>query len=143
EYKSFVLTEAKYIFLTYGNPLEAPIVSTAEHFLRETINYWRKWIKHSTIAPVYQEAVIRSALALKIHQYEDTGAIIAAGTTSLPEYDGSGRNWHYHYCWLLDIFYVLTALKQIGPFEEMEGYANYIANITYETAARFQTRYGL
>src|SRR5690606_27353036 len=48
---SFVLTETKYIFLTYGNPLEAPIVSTAEHFLRETINYWRKWIKHSTIAP--------------------------------------------------------------------------------------------
>src|SRR5690606_2145453 len=49
EEKSFVLTEAKYIFLTYGIPLEAPIVSTAEHFLRETINYWRKWIKHSTI----------------------------------------------------------------------------------------------
>ena len=143
EYKSFVLTEAKYIFLTYGNPLEAPIVSTAEHFLRETINYWRKWIKHSTIAPVYQEAVIRSALALKIHQYEDTGAIIAAGTTSLPEYDGSGRNWDYRYCWLRDSFYVLTALNHIGQFEEMEGYANYIANISYETKGRFQPLYGI
>lgn len=143
EDRSFVLTEAKYIFLTYGSPLEAPIVSTAEHFLRETINYWRKWIKHSTIAPVYQEAVIRSALALKIHQYEDTGAIIAAGTTSLPESEGSGRNWDYRYCWLRDSFYVLTALNHIGQFEEMEGYANYIANISYEAKGRFQPLYGI
>src|SRR5690606_34130428 len=125
ENKPFVLTVAKYIFLTYGSPLEAPIVSTAENFLRETINYWRVWIKHSTIAPVYQEAVIRSALALKIHQYEDTGSIIAAGTTSLPEAEGSGRTWDYRYCWLRDSFYVLTALNHIGQFEEMEGYANY------------------
>lgn len=143
EDRSFVLTEAKYIFLTYGSPLEAPIVSTAEHFLRETINYWRIWIKHSTIAPVYQEAVIRSALALKIHQYEDTGAIIAAGTTSLPESEGSGRNWDYRYCWLRDSFYVLTALNHIGQFEEMEGYANYIANISFEAKGRFQPLYGI
>ncbi len=138
-----VLTETKYIFLTYGTPLEAPIVRTAETFLRETINYWRKWIKHSTIAPVYQEAVIRSALALKIHQYEDTGAIIAAGTTSLPESDGSGRNWDYRYCWLRDSYYVLTALNHIGQFEEMEGFANYIANISYDTKGRFQPLYGI
>ncbi|HUH19884.1 glycoside hydrolase family 15 protein [Albibacterium sp.] len=143
EDRSFVLTEAKYIFLTYGSPLEAPIVSTAEHFLRETINYWRIWIKHTTIAPVYQEAVIRSALALKIHQYEDTGAIIAAGTSSLPEAEGSGRNWDYRYCWLRDSFYVLTALNHIGQFEEMEGYANYIANISYEARGRFQPLYGI
>jgi len=138
-----VLTETKYIFLTYGTPLEAPIVRTAETFLRETVNYWRKWIKHSTIAPVYQAAVIRSALALKIHQYEDTGAIIAAGTTSLPESDGSGRNWDYRYCWLRDSYYVLTALNHIGQFEEMEGFANYIANISYDTKGRFQPLYGI
>ena len=143
EEKSLVLTETKYIFLTYGNPLEAPVVSTAEHFLRETINYWRKWIKHSTIAQVYQEAVIRSALALKIHQYEDTGAIIASATTSLPEYQDSGRNWDYRFCWLRDSFYVLTALNHIGQFEEMEGYANYIANISYETKGRYQPLYGI
>src|SRR5690606_16869472 len=101
------------------------------------------WIKHTTIAPVYQEAVIRSALALKIHQYEDTGAIIAAATTSLPESHGSGRNWDYRYCWLRDSFYVLTALNHIGQFEEMEGYANYIANISYEAKGRFQPLYGI
>lgn len=83
--KAFVLNEAKYLIMTYGQNLEAPVVSTAENFLRETIAYWRLWIKHSSIAGFYQPFVIRSALVLKIHQYEDTGAIIAASTTSLPE----------------------------------------------------------
>ncbi|MFB5945525.1 glycoside hydrolase family 15 protein [Albibacterium profundi] len=143
EEQAFVLTEPRYIFLTYGVPLEAPIVSTAERFLRETINYWRLWIKHSTIAPIYQKVVIRSSLALKIHQFEDTGAIIAAGTTSLPEFDGGGRNWDYRYCWLRDSFYILTALNHIGHFEEMERYASYIANISYEEQGRFQPLYSI
>lgn len=143
EEQAFVLTETRYLFLTYGVPLEAPIVSTAERFLRETIQYWRTWIKHSTIAPIYQKVVIRSSLALKIHQFEDTGAIIAAGTTSLPEYDGGGRNWDYRYCWLRDSFYILTALNHIGHFEEMERYASYIANISYEEKGRFQPLYGI
>lgn len=143
EQRSFVLTETRYLFLTYGVPLEAPIVSTAERFLRETINYWRLWIKHSTIAPIYQKVVIRSSLALKIHQFEDTGAIIAAGTTSLPEFDGGGRNWDYRYCWLRDSFYILTALNHIGHFEEMERYASYIANISYEEKGRFQPLYSI
>lgn len=143
EEQSFVLTEPKYMFLTYGVPLEAPVVSTAERFLRETINYWRMWVKHSTIAPIYQKVVIRSSLALKIHQFEDTGAIIAAGTTSLPEFDGGGRNWDYRYCWLRDSFYILTALNHIGHFEEMERYASYIANISYEEKGRFQPLYSV
>ncbi|HEX8609454.1 MAG TPA: trehalase-like domain-containing protein, partial [Pedobacter sp.] len=83
--KYFALNETKYLILTYGHKLDAPIVSTAERFLTETIKYWRRWIKHSNIAGFYQPIVIRSSLVLKIHQYEDTGAIIAASTTSLPE----------------------------------------------------------
>lgn len=143
EDQTLVLSEAKYMVLTYGAPLEAPLGSTAEHFLRESINYWRKWIKHSNIAAFYQKEVIRSALALKIHQYEDTGAIIAAGTTSLPEYMGGGRNWDYRYCWLRDSYYVLTALNHIGQFEEMEKYASFIANISYEERGRYQPLYGI
>jgi GH15 family glucan-1,4-alpha-glucosidase len=138
-----VLTETKYMVLTYGHPLEAPLISTCEHFLRETIAYWRTWIKHATISPFYQQQVIRSALALKIHQYEDTGAIIAASTTSLPESPGSGRNWDYRYCWLRDSYYVLTALNHIGQFEEMERYSAYIANISYDEENRFQPLYGI
>ncbi|SEN24396.1 Glucoamylase (glucan-1,4-alpha-glucosidase), GH15 family [bacterium A37T11] len=139
----YVLTETKYLVLTYGQPLEAPLISTVEHFLRETITYWRTWIKHSTISPFYQQQVIRSALALKIHQYEDTGAIIAGSTTSLPESPGSGRNWDYRYCWLRDSYYVITSLNHIGHFEEMERYASYIANISHGDEGRFQPLYGI
>ena len=138
-----VLNEPKYLVLTYGNPMEAPLISTAEQFLRETIAYWRLWIKHSSIAAFYQRNVIRSALALKIHQYEDTGAIIAASTTSLSEYPGSGRNWDYRFCWLRDTFYVITSLNHIGHFEEMERYFNYLSNISVSENSRYQPLYGI
>lgn len=137
----FVLNEIKYLVLTYGNPLEAPLVSTSENFLRETVTYWRLWIKHSTIAGFHQPFVIRSALTLKIHQYEDTGAIIAASTTSLPESNGSGRNWDYRYCWLRDTYYVISALNHIGHFEEMEHYFNYVADISVSEDFRYQPLY--
>jgi len=138
-----VLSETKYLVLTYGNPLEAPLERTAEEFLRKTISYWRTWIKHATISTFYQQEVIRSALTLKLHQYEDTGAIVAASTTSLPEYPGSGRNWDYRYCWLRDSYYVLSALNHIGQFEEMEKYAHYITDITHADVGRLQPLYGI
>lgn len=139
----YVLNKPIYLILTYGNPFESPIERTAEDFLTRTKSYWQNWIKEASIPSFYQEAVIRSALVLKLHQYEDTGAIIAASTTSLPEYPGAGRNWDYRYCWLRDSYYVLTALSHIGHFEEMEKYASYIANITQTDSGRLQPLYGI
>ncbi|NLU93641.1 glycoside hydrolase family 15 protein [Chitinophaga sp. Ak27] len=139
----FVLNDTRYLILTYGHPLEAPLVSTGERFLRETITYWRTWIKHSSIAHYFQPYVIRSALALKIHQFEDTGAIIAASTTSLPEFPDSGRNWDYRYCWLRDTYYIITALNHIGHFEEMERYFGYITDISFSGDFRYQPLYGI
>ena len=140
---AFVLNEPKYLVLTYGEPLEAPLISTAERFLRETTQYWQTWIKHSSIATFYQPVVIRSALTLKTHQYEDTGAIIAASTTSLPESPGSGRTWDYRYCWLRDTYYVITALNHIGHFEEMEKYFGYVTDISVAEDKRYQPLYGI
>lgn len=139
--KTFVLNEAKYLVLTYGIPLEAPLVTTAEDFLMRTISYWRHWIKNTGIGNMYQSQVIRSSLALKIHQYEDTGAIIAASTTSLPEYDGSGRNWDYRYCWLRDAYYILNAFNNIGHFEEAEQYFHFIANVALKEDGRYNPLY--
>jgi GH15 family glucan-1,4-alpha-glucosidase len=139
----FILKETKYVILTYGQPMEDAVETTAERFLLETIAYWRTWIKRSSIGDFYQEYVIRSALALKIHQFEDTGAIIAASTTSLPEFPGSERNWDYRYCWLRDTYYVITALHHIGHFEETERYFDFITDISFEEGLRYQPLYSI
>ncbi|MEP7257409.1 MAG: glycoside hydrolase family 15 protein [Flavitalea sp.] len=139
----FVLNETRYLLLTYGAPLEAPLESTSERFLRETSFYWRNWIRQSSIVAFHQPFIIRSALTLKIHQFEDTGAIIAASTTSLPEFMGSGRNWDYRFCWLRDTYYVITSLNHIGHFEEMERYFHYVTDIAFSEETRYQPLYGI
>ncbi len=143
EDKYFVLNDTRYIVLTYGAPLEAAVEDTSENFLQKTIRYWRNWVKSTSIPDFYQTQVIRSALVLKIHQYEDTGGIIASTTTSLPEAPGSGRNWDYRYCWLRDTYYTLTAFNHIGHFEELEKYFHYIANISASQGDRYQPLYSI
>ena len=125
----FALRSPRYLALTYGPPLEAALADTMETFLEKTVAYWRKWVLQCGVGNFHQEEVIRSALVLKLHQYADTGAIIASSTTSLPEQFGSGRNWDYRYCWMRDSFYTLAALNNIGHFEELVHYADYIHNI--------------
>jgi GH15 family glucan-1,4-alpha-glucosidase len=141
--ESFVLNENKYMVLTYGPPLEASLAETVEIFLSRTKSYWRNWVKTAAIVSFYQREAIRSALILKIHQYEDTGAIIAAATTSLPESPGSTRNWDYRYCWMRDTYYTLNAFNNIGHFEESEKYFHYILNTTIEESDRYQPLYGI
>ena len=141
EEKPFVLDQDRYLVFTYGEPLEAALEETAEGFLSKTEKYWQGWIKSAYIPDIYQDEVIRSALVLKLHQYEDTGGIIASGTTSLPEFHDSTRNWDYRYCWLRDAYYTLKAFNQLGHFEELEKYFDFIHNILHNTEDRLQPLY--
>lgn len=134
EGKPFVLNEPRYLVFSYGPPLEAPLGATVEDFLDKTRKYWLQWVKTMSIASIFQEPTIRSALVLKLHQYEDTGGIIASGTTSLPESPHSGRTWDYRYCWLRDTYYVLRAFSDVGHFEELEKYFNYVQNLMLREA---------
>ena len=129
EGSEMVLVGARWLAFTYGPSLEAPLEETAERFLRETTRYWQDWIKSTSIHGIFQKEVIRSALVLKLHQFEDTGAIIASGTTSLPESLGSGRNWVYRFCWMRDSYYTIRAFADIGHFDEMERYFRYMEDI--------------
>jgi GH15 family glucan-1,4-alpha-glucosidase len=86
-------------------------------------------VKGTRVPRDFQKQVVRSALALKLHQYEDTGALLAATTTSLPEHPGSGRTWDYRYCWLRDAYFTLNALERLGHSEEMERFLEYLRNI--------------
>ena len=125
----FVLTERRHLVLAWGAPVEEPLPGLCERFLHGTMRYWQQWIKHCNIPPMYQEEVIRSALALKLHCFEDTGAIIASVTTSIPEAPGSGRTWDYRYCWLRDAYYALDAFRMLGHFEERESFTNFLLNV--------------
>lgn len=125
----FVLTERRHLALTWGAPIEEPLAGLGERFLHDTTHYWRRWVKRCNIPPMYQQEVIRSALVLKLHCFEDTGAIVAAMTTSIPEAAGSGRTWDYRYCWLRDAYYALEAFRLLGHFEERENFTRFLLNI--------------
>ena len=125
----FTLTGKRHLALTWGAPIEEPLQPLAERFFNDTRRYWQGWVKACSIPPLYQDAVIRSALALKLHCFEDTGAIVAAMTTSIPESPGSGRTWDYRYCWLRDAYYSLGAFRLLGQFEERESFIHYLLNV--------------
>src|SRR5690242_1157150 len=127
--RPFALTRRRHFVLSWGSPVEEPLDALCERFFTETLHYWQRWVKHCNIPTHFQREVIRSALALKLHCYEDTGAIVAAMTTSIPESPGSGRTWDYRYCWLRDAYYVLDALRLLGHFEEREDFVRYLINV--------------
>jgi GH15 family glucan-1,4-alpha-glucosidase len=132
EKRVFCLTEDLYLVFSGGDPFESPLRDTYEEFYYKTRSYWRGWVKDTFIPNIFQKEMIRSAITIKLHQFEDTGAIIASGTTSLPEYPGSGRNWDYRYCWLRDSYFSLGAMNSLGHFEEAERYLHFINNILYD-----------
>lgn len=126
---AFALTGRRHFVFAWGEPVEEPLPPLCERFLRETERYWRGWVKHCNVPAAYQREVIRSALALKLHCFEDTGAIVAAMTTSIPEAAGTTRNWDYRYCWLRDAYYALDAFRLLGHFEEREQFIEYLLNV--------------
>ena len=142
--QAFELTGDRYFLMSYGSPFERALKFAAEEFLERTTAYWRTWVKHCSIPFEYQDAVIRSALALKLHIFEDTGAIIAATTTSIPESPDGGRTWDYRYCWLRDAYFVINVLNKLGHFEEMERFIQFLHNIAAtEPGAELQPVYGI
>lgn len=114
------------------------------HFLYETAQYWREWVRFLGIPYEWQDAVIRAAITLKLNAYDDTGAIIAAMTASIPESADSGRNWDYRYCWLRDSYFVVNALNRLGATRTMERYLSYIVNVAANTGTGpLQPVYGI
>ena len=109
--------------------LAAGIDDTAREFEEQTALYWRHWSRRLAVPLEWQDAVIRAAITLKLCQFEETGAIVAAMTTSIPEAPNSGRNWDYRFCWLRDAFFVVRALNSLAEVGTMEGYLNWLYNV--------------
>jgi GH15 family glucan-1,4-alpha-glucosidase len=127
--QTFTLTSPHHLVITWGEPVEEALEPLCTRFVAATVAHWQRWVKQCNIPPTYQREVIRSALALKLHCYEDTGAIIASCTTSIPESPGSGRTWDYRYCWMRDAYYVVDAFRLLGQFDERQMFINYLLNI--------------
>lgn len=126
---SFYLEEPVALFLGPDETFTRSVREASDEFLRNTVSYWQEWVRHLAVPLDYQEAVIRAAITLKLCWFEETGAIVAAMTTSIPESANSGRNWDYRFCWLRDAYFVVRALNRLGAIDIMEGYLRYLRNL--------------
>jgi GH15 family glucan-1,4-alpha-glucosidase len=112
--------------------------------LDRTVAYWKNWVRTLYIPLDYQDAVVRSAITLKLCAFEETGAIVAAMTTSVPEFPESGRNWDYRYCWVRDAYYTVRALNRLGAVDILENYLVYLRNLVDQSAGgHVQPVYGV
>jgi GH15 family glucan-1,4-alpha-glucosidase len=124
--------------------LLADIEQTSSDFLDRTVKYWRGWVRSLSIPFEWQSAVIRAAITLKLCNFEETGAIVAALTTSVPEAPDTQRNWDYRYCWLRDAYFVIHALNRLGVTRTMENYITFIENVVQDTGTEdLQPLYGI
>jgi GH15 family glucan-1,4-alpha-glucosidase len=126
---AFPLTRPINLIFGQDDPFLSAIDATSREFLDRTRDYWYDWARYLAVPFEWQSAVVRSAITLKLCSFKETGAIIAAHTTSIPEAPSSSRNWDYRYCWLRDAYFVVDALNRLGATQTMESYIHYITTI--------------
>ncbi len=142
--RTFRLEEPLALFLGPDEPFTGEVGFTCQSMLAETTTYWMNWVRTLSVPLDWQEVVIRSAITLKLCAYDETGAIVAALTTSIPEHGDSGRNWDYRYCWVRDAYYVVQALNRLGAAAMLENYLGFLRNLVDAAkSGRVQPVYGV
>ncbi|MCV0382139.1 MAG: DUF5911 domain-containing protein [Erythrobacter sp.] len=129
EGRSYRVESDQHFFLGPDEPFVGNIRSEVRQMEAGTKRYWQHWVRGLHVPLEWQEEVIRAAIALKLCQHEETGAIVAALTTSIPEAPGSERNWDYRFCWIRDSYYTVQALNRLGALDVLEKYLAYLRNI--------------
>lgn len=142
--REFVLDREVFFVLGPDESLSESPGSLAMDWKSRTEDHWRNWSRRLATPPRWQAAVIRAAITLKLCVYEETGGIVAALTTSIPEHAGSSRNWDYRFCWLRDAYFTVTALNRLSAMGTLERYLAYIRNIVAHTrGGHIQPVYGI
>ena len=126
---AFVLTGPIAMVLGPDETFTQSVAETVRDFYERTLFYWSEFTRYLSIPFEWQDDVIRAAITLKLCSHDESGAIIAAMTTSIPEAPHSGRNWDYRYCWLRDSYFVVHVLNRLGTTGTMERYLAYITNL--------------
>lgn len=140
----FILEDQLTMIFGPDETIPETIHDLAQRFKNETLAYWHNWVRDLGIPFEWQDEVIRAAITLKLNTFDDTGAIVAAMTTSIPESPDSGRNWDYRYCWLRDAYFVVNALNRLGTTHTMERYLRYLVNVvSNHTGECLQPVYGI
>ena len=131
-------------FLGPDESFVGDVRTTIRAMLDDTAADWRQWVRGLATPVEYQSVVIRAAITLKLCVTEETGAIVAALTTSIPEAAHSGRNWDYRYCWIRDAYYTVQALNRLGALDVLENYLGYLRNIVDQSkGGHIQPLYGV
>lgn len=130
--------------LSYGlSHRPPPLAVDCGAALQETLDYWRQWSARCTYTGRRRDIVLRSLLTLKAMTFSETGAIVAAPTTSLPEQLGGPRNWDYRYCWVRDATLTLIALMGGGYYEEAGAWRDWLHRAVAGSPQDLQIMYGI
>ncbi len=111
--------------------------------IEKTAEWWRAWSSKSTYQGDWFDLVQRSLITLKALTYAPTGGIVAAATTSLPEWPGSVRNWDYRFCWVRDATLTLLALMEAGYVEEAAAWRDWVLRAVAGEPDELQIMYGI
>ena len=118
-----------------------PVGAQAARRLEHTAEWWCSWASTCDCAAPHRDAVLRSAIALKLVTFPLSGAVVAAPTTSLPEAIGGSRNWDYRYCWLRDATLTMGAFLALGLLDEAAAFLRWLLHATALTRPRLHIMY--